>query len=87
MTPFRRHRSGFRPPIRKNNPRPLAKRRRNHLGQSIRAIDDVIWIECNWFEKCGQAGRQMRDVYPFLVLSPTWRVGSADAADTAQARR
>jgi mRNA interferase MazF len=26
---------------------------------------DVIWIDCN-----PQAGREMRDVHPFLVLSP-----------------
>ncbi len=26
---------------------------------------DIIWIECN-----PQAGREMRDVHPFLVLSP-----------------
>jgi mRNA interferase MazF len=26
---------------------------------------DIIWIDCN-----PQAGRQMRDVHPFLVLSP-----------------
>lgn len=26
---------------------------------------DVIWIDCN-----PQAGREMRDIYPFLVLSP-----------------
>ncbi|WP_255349505.1 type II toxin-antitoxin system PemK/MazF family toxin [Thioalkalivibrio sp. ALM2T] len=27
---------------------------------------DVIWIDCN-----PQAGREMRDIHPFLVLSPT----------------
>lgn len=27
---------------------------------------DIIWIDCN-----PQAGREMRDVHPFLVLSPT----------------
>ena len=27
--------------------------------------EDVIWIDCN-----AQAGREMRDVHPFLVLSP-----------------
>lgn len=27
---------------------------------------DVIWIDCN-----PQAGREMRDVHPFLVLSPS----------------
>ena len=26
---------------------------------------DIIWIDCNW-----QVGREMRDVHPFLVLSP-----------------
>lgn len=26
---------------------------------------DIIWIDCN-----PQAGREMRDVHPFLVLSP-----------------
>ncbi|WP_020146436.1 type II toxin-antitoxin system PemK/MazF family toxin [Thioalkalivibrio sp. ALJ15] len=27
---------------------------------------DIIWIDCN-----PQAGREMRDIHPFLVLSPT----------------
>ena len=38
-------------------------------GKSVRAWvpdrQDVIWIDCN-----PQAGREMRDVHPFLVLSP-----------------
>jgi mRNA interferase MazF len=29
------------------------------------ARQDIIWIDCN-----PQAGREMRDVHPFLVLSP-----------------
>jgi mRNA interferase MazF len=31
----------------------------------VPARQDVIWIDCN-----PQAGREMRDVHPFLVLSP-----------------
>ncbi len=31
----------------------------------VPARRDVIWIDCN-----PQAGREMRDVHPFLVLSP-----------------
>lgn len=31
----------------------------------IPARQDIIWIDCN-----PQAGREMRDVHPFLVLSP-----------------
>lgn len=31
----------------------------------VPARQDIIWIDCN-----PQAGREMRDVHPFLVLSP-----------------
>jgi len=31
----------------------------------VPARQDVIWIDCN-----PQAGREMRDMHPFLVLSP-----------------
>ena len=31
----------------------------------VPARQDVIWIDCN-----PQAGREMRDIHPFLVLSP-----------------
>ena len=31
----------------------------------VPARQDVIWIDCN-----PQAGREMRDLHPFLVLSP-----------------
>ncbi len=40
-------------------PKPLAKKR------WIPDRQDIIWIDCN-----PQAGREMRDVHPFLVLSP-----------------
>ncbi|MFT3789740.1 MAG: type II toxin-antitoxin system PemK/MazF family toxin [Rudaea sp.] len=45
--------------------RPVGKRiaRRAHAWAPDR--QDVIWIDCN-----PQAGREMRDVHPFLVLSP-----------------
>lgn len=34
-------------------------------GSWIPARQDIIWIDCN-----PQVGREMRDVHPFLVLSP-----------------
>lgn len=34
-------------------------------GDWAPARQDVIWIDCN-----PQSGREMRDVHPFLVLSP-----------------
>lgn len=34
-------------------------------GPWVPERQDIIWIDCN-----PQAGREMRDVHPFLVLSP-----------------
>ena len=40
----------------------LAKGRRRHW---VPDRQEIIWIDCN-----PQVGREMRDVHPFLVLSP-----------------
>ena len=37
----------------------------NNLGVRLPHRQDIIWIDCN-----PQVGREMRDVHPFLVLSP-----------------
>lgn len=42
----------------------LAARKASRLSW-VPQRGDVIWIDCN-----PQAGREMRDVHPFLVLSP-----------------
>jgi len=38
---------------------------RRALAPWVPDRQDIIWIDCN-----PQAGREMRDVHPFLVLSP-----------------
>ncbi|MDN5863274.1 MAG: type II toxin-antitoxin system PemK/MazF family toxin [Salinisphaera sp.] len=35
------------------------------MGVRVPDRQDIIWINCN-----PQAGREMRDIHPFLVLSP-----------------
>jgi len=42
-----------------------AKPRRAPRATWVPDRQDIIWIDCN-----PQAGREMRDVHPFLVLSP-----------------
>ena len=41
------------------------KRRSPPRGSWVPDRQDVIWIDCN-----PQIGREMRDIHPFLVLSP-----------------
>ena len=45
----------------------VAKKRRGVASADAWAPDrqDIIWIDCN-----PQMGREMRDIHPFLVLSP-----------------
>jgi mRNA interferase MazF len=43
----------------------MVKRARRAHEAWVPSRQDVIWIDCN-----PQAGREMRDVHPFLVLSP-----------------
>ena len=43
-------------------PKPAAAGKRKHW---VPDRQDIIWIDCN-----PQIGREMRDVHPFLVLSP-----------------
>lgn len=43
----------------------MATRPRSRPARWVPDRQDVIWIDCN-----PQAGREMRDVHPFLVLSP-----------------
>ena len=46
--------------------RPVAARRSPHKpGSWAPERQQIIWIDCN-----PQVGREMRDVHPFLVLSP-----------------
>ena len=47
------------------SPPAAAKRRPGTRSSWVPERQDVIWIDCN-----PQAGREMRDVHPFLVLSP-----------------
>lgn len=43
----------------------VGRRTANSAHAWVRNRQDVIWIDCN-----PQAGRERRDVHPFLVLSP-----------------
>ncbi len=43
----------------------VASTKRNPSGPWIPDRQDIIWIDCN-----PQAGQEMRDIHPFLVLSP-----------------
>ena len=43
----------------------VGKRRLAPRGTWVPERQDVIWIDCN-----PQVGREMRDIHPFLVLSP-----------------
>ena len=43
----------------------VGKRRLALRGTWVPERQDVIWIDCNL-----QSGREMRDIHPFLVLSP-----------------
>jgi mRNA interferase MazF len=43
----------------------VASTKRNPSDPWIPDRQDIIWIDCN-----PQAGQEMRDIHPFLVLSP-----------------
>lgn len=45
----------------------VVKRTASHKSDDIwvPGRQDIIWIDCN-----PQAGREMRDIHPFAVLSP-----------------
>ncbi|MCY7315558.1 MAG: type II toxin-antitoxin system PemK/MazF family toxin [Rubrivivax sp.] len=44
----------------------MATQRRGARAGWVPDRGDVVWIDCN-----PQAGREMRDIHPFLVLSPS----------------
>ncbi len=44
---------------------PTVKRRPGARSSWVPDRQDIIWIDCN-----PQAGREMRDIHPFVVLSP-----------------